>query len=537
MKTNRQLLAIAEKQIGNGGSKYRNYVGASGNYCNMFVYWLFNANGCASLFALPSTPYYRTYCPDSIKWCRKNLAQIPLYLAMPCDIIYFDWEPNGAPNHIGVVEHRISTKTIKTIEGNTDKKDKDGKTVAHSVVAERTRAAHYVCGLFRPHFVPAGVKKKVLDPDGDFGYQSIYNLQLALGMKPTGILSKETVKYLQRRAGASPDGVWGEVTSRKVQAMTGAVQDGDFGENSVKALQRWVNKVNYPSSQKKPAETSVEAPATTTKQPTRSAPTGQAFTEKLPTPNTNAKIINGLAYRQCWPYGTPQNKYTYKKGKPLKAYTQGIDKAYPGHNKWPNKKQRVGACCDVFVGECLGNVGIKVPKDLKNQLTKMPKMKKQLKATKYYKTSQFDAGMVIQRGRKDKSGHTFVIAKVYKVDKKTGKVKATKYIANSHYKKLGGCYAVMDSKAKNQKPSKWKYYKCYIVQGAIRTYYQKGDYGLDVYRIQRFLKWAGFYKGTLGFDYNDATVKAVNAFRKAIGWQQTGKVGESLITEMRKYRR
>jgi len=526
MKTNKQLLAIAQKHLGEGGAKFRKFAGLPSNaaWCNAFVDYVANEGGVASLYFNGKK---ETYCPHSIAWCKKNLADIPLYLAQPMDIIYFDWERNGVPNHIGFVRAHKSTRDIYTIEGNTN----------GGVVAQKTRTRSYICGIYRPHFVPAGVKKKELNPDGDFSYQSIYNLQLALGMKPTGILTKETVKYLQRRAGATPDGVWGQATSRKVQAMTGATVDGEFGKNSVIALQKWINKVNYPSQQKKPAQTQTKAPATTTKQPAKSTPTGQTFSGTLPTPNTNAKIINGLAYRQCWPYGTPQKKYTYKKGKPLKAYTQGIDKAYPGHKKWPNKKQRVGACCDVFVGECLGNVGIKVPKDLKNQLTKMPKMKKQLKATKYYKTSQFDAGMVIQRGRKDKSGHTFVIAKVYSVEKKTGKVKATKYIANSHYKKLGGCYAVMDSKAKNQKPSKWKYYKCYIAQGAIRTYYQKGDYSLDVYRIQRFLKWAGFYKGTLGFDYNDATVKAVNAFRKAIGWQQTGKVGESLITEMRKYRR
>ena len=127
MKTNKQLLAIAIKQLGNDGSKYREYVGASGNYCNMYVYWLFNANGCATLFPLPARNYYRTYCPDSIKWCRANLAQIPIYLAMACDIIYYDWELNGIPNHIGIVEEKVSTFAIKTIEGNTTGK-KNGKT-------------------------------------------------------------------------------------------------------------------------------------------------------------------------------------------------------------------------------------------------------------------------------------------------------------------------------------------------------------------------------------------------------------------------
>lgn len=248
MKTNKELLRIAITQLGNGGSKYRTYVGASGNWCNMFVYWLFNANGCASLLPLPKTNYRRTYCPSSIKWCNSNLAQIPPFLAMPCDIIYFDWEPNGNPNHIGIVESRVSTSAIKTIEGNTS----GGK------VARKTRNVKYVQAIFRPHFAPTGLKKKKLNDSNDiFEYASIYNLQIALGIKPTGILTKETVKYLQRAAGTTPDGVWGNGTSKAVQRMTGLkVIDGAFGTNSVKALKKWINKKNgytVKTTTKKPA--------------------------------------------------------------------------------------------------------------------------------------------------------------------------------------------------------------------------------------------------------------------------------------------
>ena len=83
----------------------------------------------------------------------------------------------------------------------------------------------------------------------------------------------------------------------------------------------------------------------------------------------------------------------------------------------------------------------------------------------------------------------------------------------------------------------WKYYKCYIVPGAVRTYYRKDDYGVDVRRIQAFLKWAGFYKGALTFSYDDKTVKAVNAFQKKIGAKQNGLVTEQLIKKMKAYRK
>lgn len=534
MKMRSEVLRIAESYLDHGGAEFRKFAGlpAGASYCNAYVDYVAKEGGVASLYFSGKK---ETYCPHSIEWCKKNLAQVPLYWALPVDIIYFDWEPNGRPNHIGLVRSRRSSTSIYTVEGNTDKKNKKGETVAHNVVANRTRSGSYVQGVFHVHYVPAGVKKKVLELDGEFGPQTIYNLQLALGMKATGIFTKETAKFLQKKVGATQDGAIGPATARKLQKFLGCSQDSEIGPSTTKALQKWVNKVNYPSAQKKQAETKQKTPVTRST-PKTTAAKKKGYGGTFPTLNTNAKILNGMAFRQCWPYGTKKDKYTYKKGKPLKAYTKGIDKAYPKHKSWPNKRQRVGACCDVFVGECLGNVGIPVPKDLKNQLVKMPKMKK-LKATKFYKTSQFKAGMIIQRGRKDKSGHTFMIAEVYYVDKKTGKVRARKYIANSHYKKHGGCYAVMDSKAVDQKPSKWKYYKCYIVPGAVRTYYQKDDYGVDVRRIQAFLKWAGFYKGALTFSYDNKTVKAVNAFQKKIGAKQNGLVTEQLIKKMKAYRK
>ena len=235
MMTNTQLLAVAKKQLGNGGSKYRGYVGASGNYCNMFVYWLFNANGCASLFPLPATKYYRTYCPDSIKWCRKNLAEIPPYIAMACDIIYMDWEPNGIPNHIGIVDHKVSTTAIATIEGNT----------SGGIVAAKTRNTRYT-NIFRPHF--NGTYKKVpLVVDGDMGYQTIGGFQVVLGISADTILGIATVKKAQAWAGAKQDGAWGKGTSKSIQsklAKEGYYKgkiDSEFGKQSVIGLQKYCN--------------------------------------------------------------------------------------------------------------------------------------------------------------------------------------------------------------------------------------------------------------------------------------------------------
>lgn len=256
MMTNKQLLSVAVKQLGNTGGKYRKYVGEGGNWCDMFVYWLFNANGCGALLNW-TTKAQKINCPTSIRWCKKNLAQIPLYLAQPCDLIYFDWDRNGNPNHIGIVEERDSTKAIHTIEGNTS----GGK------VARKHREGKYVQGVFRPHF-KGEFKLKTLAVDGDCGYNTIANLQKALGgCAVDGVLGKATVNRLQQYLAIKQDGNWGTQTSKAVQSkmcgFKGKAVDGAFGKQSVMALQRWINSKLYSATKPATTKPATTKPATT----------------------------------------------------------------------------------------------------------------------------------------------------------------------------------------------------------------------------------------------------------------------------------
>lgn len=318
MMTNTELLAIARKQIGNGGGKYRDYVHASGDYCNMFVFWLYDANGCGSLFALPKRNYYRTYCPDSIKWCRENLAEIPPYIAMACDISYFDWEPNGIPNHIGVVDHPISTEAIATIEGNTN----GGK------VAAKKRNTKYIT-VYRTHF-KGTYKKEPLAVDGEMGYQTIGGLQAVVGASVDTILGKVTVRKVQAWAGVNQDAAWGKQTSKGVQKIIGTKVDGAFGENSVKALQKYINAKLFKVTKK------------TTSQP---KPAASAV---IP-PNAQ-KLINKMK-DLAWAYGTAKSKYAYKGGSPKSACVTAMKKyGYTGKKKQSD--------CGNFVNTVVRETGI-----------------------------------------------------------------------------------------------------------------------------------------------------------------------------------
>ena len=247
MSTNMEMLAFAKKFLGQGGATFRKYCGlpAGAAYCNAYVTYVFQKSGNGSLFYDGKKV---TYCPTSMSWCSKNLACVPLYLALPMDIIYFDWEPNNVPNHIGFVRERKSCDEIYTIEGNT----------SGGIVDQKTRTAKYVCGIYRPHFKGKFDANKPLVVDGKCGYHTIAIMQRWLKVEVDGILGLTTLKTLQKKVGVTADGVWGKGTSKAVQKLVGAKADGYFGENSVKALQAYLNKVVFAPTPKPTPVTSTQ---------------------------------------------------------------------------------------------------------------------------------------------------------------------------------------------------------------------------------------------------------------------------------------
>ena len=297
-KNNTEQLKIAAKYLGQGGAKFRKYCGlpSGAAWCDAYVTTIFHEAGNASLFCGGKK---QTYCPNTIKILQKELAQIPLYLAMPSDVILFDWDRNGVPNHIGFVRSKVSTSSINTLEGNTSNK-----------VMYKTRPAKYVCGIFRPHF-KATYKIGTIAVDGDMGYNTIANLQKALGMTPDGILGKKTVQRIQAYCGVGQDGAWGPATSKKLQGKlakegyyTGKI-DGEFGPASVRGLQRFTNAKNKTTTSSKPATTTKP---TTTKPTTTTKPA----TNK---PVTSTKLVSyridiDLTNQICTVYGVYSNKST-----------------------------------------------------------------------------------------------------------------------------------------------------------------------------------------------------------------------------------
>lgn len=389
MKSNTELLKIAQKHLGQGGARFRKFAGlpSGAAWCNAYVDYVANEGGVSKLYFNGKK---ETYCPHSIKWCKANLAELPLWLAMPMDIIYFDWDRNGNPNHIGFVRSHKSTSSIYTIEGNTD----GGK------VAQKTRNGKYIQGIYRPHF-PTNAKKKKLKIDGDCGYNTIYNVQAALGMKPTGIFTKETVKMLQKKCGASQDGAWGASTSKHLQTMLrkagcydGKI-DGEFGASSTKGLQRWANKINYPAKKAPVAK----KPTNTPTAPKKAVKTASKAS------TSNADKLLAKAKELAWAYGTPEKKYKYKTGKPKDVCKKALKKY-----GWADSKAEMSDCGD-NVSAIVRESGIdKSFKALHGTKTPFPKTEKAFKIvhTGAIPKGFLKAGDIIRYKKKNGHQHAMI---------------------------------------------------------------------------------------------------------------------------------
>lgn len=241
---NIELLKLAQKYLGKGGSIFNQFCHSSGAWCCAYVTFLFHKGDDAKLWYGGKIV---VYCPTAIKWASANLAQIPPYLALPMDVAFFDWNLNGVPNHIGFIRERKSCTEVYTIEGNT----------SGGIVAQKTRPYKYIQGIYRPHFPARFDVSKKLEIDGLFGYNSIAMLQKALKKlgyyngDVDGILGKGTVKALQKWAGVAQDGAWATKTSKAIQKKLKVTADGLFGKDSVKALQKWCNAQVFPQQLKK----------------------------------------------------------------------------------------------------------------------------------------------------------------------------------------------------------------------------------------------------------------------------------------------
>jgi len=112
------MIEIADTQIGNiGGETYWRWYGFSerDEWCAMFVSWVAYQCGYIDAGIIPKF----ASCKVGIGWFQdRGQWREPGYVPAPGDLIFFDWEPDGIADHVGIVEN-VADGVVNTIEGNS----------------------------------------------------------------------------------------------------------------------------------------------------------------------------------------------------------------------------------------------------------------------------------------------------------------------------------------------------------------------------------------------------------------------------------
>ena len=115
---NGQLVTIAKSQLGHeGGEKFWSWWGFTERqeWCACFVSWCADQAGLIQKEAVPKF----SVCTDGVAWFQaKGKWQSGGSVPTPGTIIFFDWDHDGASDHVGIVESCDGT-TVHTIEGNS----------------------------------------------------------------------------------------------------------------------------------------------------------------------------------------------------------------------------------------------------------------------------------------------------------------------------------------------------------------------------------------------------------------------------------
>ena len=116
--TESSLVAVAITQLGNvGGEPYWSWYGYESrvDWCACFVSWCAEQSG---LLAADAVPRF-SYVPHGVDWFKDRGQWLPAgSIPAAGDIIFFDWQGDGHPDHVGIVEY-VEDGVVHTIEGNS----------------------------------------------------------------------------------------------------------------------------------------------------------------------------------------------------------------------------------------------------------------------------------------------------------------------------------------------------------------------------------------------------------------------------------
>jgi hypothetical protein len=137
------------EETGDNNTKYGQWYGLNNQpWCAIFVSWCYDQAGLVGKVAAQNKKGFAS-CDAGLKWFAKNNKLVPVGQAQAGDIVFFQFDKDAQPDHVGIVVSNDGKKYLSTIEGNTSSGDKGSQSNGDGVFA-RKRAYSLVMGVARP---------------------------------------------------------------------------------------------------------------------------------------------------------------------------------------------------------------------------------------------------------------------------------------------------------------------------------------------------------------------------------------------------
>ena len=153
--TSTLIYSIAYNEIGYieepvNKTKYGKWYGLNEQpWCAMFVSWVYAQIGESKKIAASSRKGFAS-CSAGLSWFAKRNKLVPVGEAQEGDIVFFQFDTDAEPDHVGLVmKNHKKRKILVCVEGNTSP-DKKGSQSNGGGVYEKKRSYATVMAVARP---------------------------------------------------------------------------------------------------------------------------------------------------------------------------------------------------------------------------------------------------------------------------------------------------------------------------------------------------------------------------------------------------
>lgn len=150
MITDIALNEVNYEEKNDNDTKYGKWYGLNKQpWCAMFVSWCFHVANESKKIAAQTEKGFAS-CDAGLKWFAKKGKLVPIGQAQEGDIVFFQFDDDAQPDHVGlVVKNNPRKKLLETVEGNTSPNKKGSQSNGGGVYRKK-RPYATVMAIARP---------------------------------------------------------------------------------------------------------------------------------------------------------------------------------------------------------------------------------------------------------------------------------------------------------------------------------------------------------------------------------------------------